>query len=296
MERYTSGSRRGRARLGVASLTAFALLVAVSGSAQAVAVPVPLGDAESFAVLAYAGVTNSGASTIWGNIGSFPTTSIGGGITNAGGANHGGDLVTQAAKLSLDAAVLQANGQGPIDGTISADLGGQTLTPGKYYQSNTMLLNGGTLHLNAGGNPNAVWVFQGSEDLSVNVGSTIALEGGAQACNVYWVFGSQAAIGGGSTFVGTIMAYTSVTFGTNATLDGRALSQTGQVTLLSNTITHTPCSVAAVPGAGGVGTGDGSTSVVGGHSYTALMAATLLLGGLGLGVAVLIPRRRIENA
>ncbi len=302
MERYTSGSRRGRARLGVASLTAFALLVAVSGSAQAAAVPVPLGDAESFAVLAHTGITNSTASTVWGDIGSSSPSSIGGGITVLPpGANHGGDAVTDAARVSLYAAVTQANGQTtslPTTAfTISADLGGQVLVPGVYHQSSTMTLGSGedkTLTLNAGGDPNAVWVFHGDVNLTSFTDTTVALAGGAQACNVYWVLGEDAALGVRTHFVGTVMAYTSVTLNTNATLDGRALAQTGNVTLLDNIITHSPCVIA---GAGGVGTGDGSTSVVGGHSYTALMAATLLLGGLGgVGAAVLIRRRRIENA
>lgn len=295
MESYTSGSRRGRARLGVASLTAFALLIAVSGSAQAVAVPVPLGSANSFAVLGATEVTNSGATVINGDIGVSPGTAVGGGYT-VNGTNHGDDAVSAAAQISLDAAITSAFSQTPPDGTISADLGGQTLTPGIYFQAGTMLLNGGTLTLNAGGNANAVWVFQVEGDLSVNVGSTVSLIGGAQACNVYWVSRAGTAIGGGSNFVGTIMSGTSVTFGTDANLIGRALAATGNVTLLDNTITRPSCAVAAVPGVGGVGTGDGSTIATGGNSYTALMAATLLLGGLGVGAAVLIRRRRIENA
>ena len=288
MKRKTSTSARRSAQLAAATLAAFSLVVVAAGTAQAVAVPVPLGSANSFAVLAYAGVTNTGPTTIWGDIGSFPTTSIDGGITPLG-TNHAGDLVTQAAKLSLDAAVLNANAQGPTDGTISADLGGQILTPGVYVEAGTMLLNGGTLHLNAGGNANAVWIFKGGTDLSVNVGSTISLEGGAQACNIYWVMGSQAAIGGGSTFVGTIMAGTSVTFGTGATLDGRALAQTGQVTLLSNTITHTPC--AAAP-SGGVGTGDGSTSQGGANNTLYLLGGAGALAVLASVVMVATRRRR----
>lgn len=294
MNGSTHRSKGGPLRLAAATLAGFALLVSVAGGAQAVAVTVPLGAAESFAVLAATGVTNSGASTIWGDIGSFPTTSIDGGITVLG-TNHGGDLVTQAAKVSLDAAVIQANGQGPIDGTIVAasDLGGQTLTPGLYVQggTGTMLLNGGTLTLDAGGNPNAVWIFRGTADLSVNVGSTVSLIGGAQACNVYWVMGAGAAIGGSSTFVGTVMAYTSVTFGTNATLDGRALAQTGNVTLLDNTITRSPCTLAP---AGGVGTGDGSTSQTAGNTAMFILIGAVLVAGMGA-TGVLVTRRRRDD-
>jgi hypothetical protein len=301
MEQNTSVSRRASARLGVASLAAFALLIVASGSADAVAVHVPLGDAYSFAVLGATEVTNSGATVINGDIGVSPGTAVGGGYT-VNGTNHGNDAVAAAAQVSLDAAMTNAWGQTPTDGTISADLGGQTLAPGIYDQAGTMLLNGGTLTLNAGGDPNAIWIFRVEGDLSVNVGSTVSLIGGAQACNVYWLSRAGTAIGGGSSFVGTIMSGTSVTFGTNANLVGRALAATGNVTLLDNTITQVGCAVPAVPAvgavaaAGGVGAGDGSTSVGGGNSYTTLMAATVLLGGLGVGAAVLIRRRRIENA
>jgi hypothetical protein len=285
-------SGRGRARLGVASFAALSLLIAASGSAQAVATHVPLGDAYSFAVLGATEVTNSGPTVINGDIGVSPGAAVGGGYT-VNGTNHGNDGVAAAAQISLDAAMISAWGQGTADGTISADLGGQTLTPGIYDQSGTMLLNGGTLTLNAGGDPNAIWLFRVEGDLSVNVGSTVSLIGGAQACNVYWLSRAGTAIGGGSHFVGTIMSGTAVTLGTDATLVGRALASEANVTLLSNTITRPSCAVA---GSGGVGAGDGSTSVGGGNSFTTLAAATLLLGGLGIGAAVLIRRRRIENA
>jgi hypothetical protein len=295
-------SSRGRARLGAATLSAFTLLLMSSGAAQAAATPVPLGDAWTFAVLAATGVTNSGGSTINGDLGSFPTVSIDGGIT-INGTNHAGDLVTQAAKISLDAAVTSANGEGPVDGTISADLGGQTLTPGVYFQGGTMLLDGGVLTLNAGGDPNAVWVFKGGADLSVNVGSSVELAGGAQACNVYWVMNSKAAIGGSSRFIGTIMAGTSVTFGTNASLVGRALAQTGNVTLLANTITRPSCAAAGTgTGTGsssgraaGPRTGDGSTSQANGSHGAYLAVAVVGLGALATAVVV-TRRRRNESA
>ena len=284
-------SARGRARLGAASVAAIALLIAASGSAQAVAVPVPLGSAYSFAVLGATEVTNSGPTVINGDIGVSAGTNVGGGYT-VNGTNHADDSVSAAAQISLDAAITNAGGQGTADGTISANLGGQTLTPGIYDQGGPMILNG-VLTLNAGGNPNAVWLFRAGSNITVGVGSSVSLIGGAQACNVYWVSVAETAIGGSAQMVGTVMAGTSVTLGTDANLVGRALAATGNVTLLSNTITRPSCAVA---GSGGVGAGDGSTSVGGGNSYTTLVAATVLIGALGVGAAVLIRRRRIENA
>jgi hypothetical protein len=150
-----------------------------------------------------------------------------------------------------------------------------------------MLLDGGILTLDAAGDPNAVWVFQGGADLSVNVGSSVVLTGGAQACNVYWVMTSNAAIGGSANFVGTIMAGTSVTLGTDATLTGRALAANGNVTLLSNTITRPTCVVA---GAGGVPAGDGSTSAPNGSPFAFAWAITAL--AVLIGAIAYVTRRR----
>jgi hypothetical protein len=155
-----------------------------------------------------------------------------------------------------------------------------------------MLLNG-VLTLDAGGDPNAVWLFQGGESITVGVGSSVVLAGGAQACNVYWVSVAETAIGGSASMIGTVMAGTSVTFGTDARLIGRALAAEGNVTLLSNVITQVGCAVA---GSGGVGAGDGSTSTGSGASDSAFMYVVVVLGSVGLVAAILIRRHRFERA
>ena len=294
MSRSHTVYARGRARLGFASITAIALALLVSSGANAVAVPVPLGSAYSFAVLGATAVTNTGPTVINGDIGVYAGTDVGGGYT-VNGTNHGNDAVSAAAQDSLDAAMINAWGQGPVDGTISADLGGQTLTPGVYVQGGTMLLNGGNLTLNAGGDANAVWIFRVEGDLSVNVGSSVTLAGGAQACNVYWLSRAGTAIGGGSNFIGTIMSGTSITFGTGANLIGRALAAEGNVVLDTNTITQVGCAVA---GTGGIAAGDGSTStsMETGPSDSANMFVAVVLGGVGVMAAILIRRHRFERS
>jgi hypothetical protein len=59
---------------------------------------------------------------------------------------------------------------------------------------------------------------------------------GAQSRNVFWQVGSSATIGTYSDFMGTILAYASITVTTGATVDGRVLARTGAVTLDSNNI------------------------------------------------------------
>jgi hypothetical protein len=92
------------------------------------------------------------------------------------------------------------------------------------------------------GNPNAVFVFQMASTLKTGSGTSVVLENAAQACNVYWQVGSSAALGTNSTFVGTIMALTSIISTTGAHVNGRLLAENGAVTLDSDTITTHPCS------------------------------------------------------
>jgi Ice-binding-like len=58
---------------------------------------------------------------------------------------------------------------------------------------------------------------------------------------VFWQVGSSATLGSGSTFQGTILAQASITVGTGAILNGRALARTGAVTLDSNPVNVPPC-------------------------------------------------------
>lgn len=225
--------------IGLLVLAAFATLV-LARSAGAAATAVPLGTADSFAVLAGAGITNTGPSTVNGDIGTFPTTTITGTATlTVNGANHGGDAVTQQAKTDLVTAYDNAAGQGPTS-PIVADLGGQTLTPGVYNSGSSIGLTG-ALTLDGGGNPNAVFVFQAGSTLTTASASQVNLINGAQSCNVFWQVGSSATLGTGSTFRGSILALTDITVTTGVTIDGRVLARNGAVTLDTDTITKPTC-------------------------------------------------------
>ena len=139
-----------------------------------------------------------------------------------------------------------------VTGSPSADnLGGRTLAPGIYYAvaggGATYQISGNDLTLDAGGNPNAVWVFQvadGVGTLTVN-GRAVVLANGAQAKNVYWYVPGGATINTGSAMVGTMIADASITFGTAGvttptTLAGRALVLTAGATMVSTTVNVPP--------------------------------------------------------
>jgi hypothetical protein len=146
----TKRSRFGAAVATCATLFSAGLLVALVGGAQAASTAIPLGAADSFVVLAGSGITNTGPTTLNGDIGSYPTTSItGSGSMTINGTNHAGDGVTQQAQTDLTTAYSNAAGQGPTS-PIAADLGGQTLTPGVYNSASSIGLTG-ALTLNGGG-------------------------------------------------------------------------------------------------------------------------------------------------
>jgi Ice-binding-like len=193
-----------------------------------------------FSVLAGAGVTNTGPSSIAGDIGSFPTVAITGlASLTVLGSNHAADAVTQKAKADLVTAYDTAAGAGSTS-TIAADLGGRTLAPGVYTSGSSIGLTG-VLTLDARGDPKAVFVFQAGSTLTTASASRINLVNGAQSCNVYWQVGSSATLGTGSTFRGSIIALTSITVTTGVAIDGRVLARNGAVTLDSDTITTSPC-------------------------------------------------------
>jgi hypothetical protein len=202
---------------------------------------VPFGLANSFAVLAGSAITNTGPTTIFGDLGTFPTPTITGiPSLTINGTNHGGDAVTQAAKTDLVTAYDAAAGLASTSTIGTADIGGKTLTPGIYTSGSSIGLTG-TVTLDAGGNPNAVFVFQAGSTLTTASASKVVLINGAQSCNVFWQVGSSATLGTYSSLRGSILALTSITVTTGVTVDGRVLARNGAVTLDSNVITKPTC-------------------------------------------------------
>jgi hypothetical protein len=252
---------------------------------QGVQLPVVLGSTVTFSILAAAAVTNSGPTIVNGNLGispmplsfvtGFPPGTVAPGFQIY--ATTPGPAATAQIDLTTaynDAATSHRDGDVPT--TLSGDLSGLTLAPGLYNSTSTLSLGqtgNGILIFNGGGNPNSVWVIQVGSGLTTFTGSQMILAGGASAANIFWQVGSSATLGTNSTFYGTILAMASITLGTGAALDGRALARTGAVTLLDNTMTEPGSPTTGGPAGALAVTCPNSAAQVG-ITYNSLVVAT----------------------
>ena len=210
-----------------------AIIVGTNVIAALAATDPGLGLAGTFAVLAGTTVTNTGPSWITGGLGVAPGSAVTGFPPGTSGVQHNGDSVALTAQTNLTAAYTNAAAQ-PCPSTnnlTGSNLGGLTLVPGVYCQTTAPTLTG-TLTLNGGG----VYIFQIGSTLVTASGARVALIGGAQPCDIFWVVGSSATIATSTAFVGTIMALTQIAMQTGATLNGRALARNAAVTLDTNRI------------------------------------------------------------
>jgi hypothetical protein len=199
---------------------------------------VALGSSASYAVLASSSIASTGATSLTGNLGLSPGTSVTGfppGTVT--GSQDVANSASASAKNDLTTAWNDAKGRSNCATTVAGNIGGQTLTPGLYKSTSTLAISSGDLTLDGQGNANAVFIFQIASSLTTTSGRMVILTNGAQASNVFWEIGSSATLGTTSTFAGTILAYASVTLDTGATLHGRAMADTGSVTLQAATVT-----------------------------------------------------------
>jgi Ice-binding-like len=242
-------ARAGRKTTRAAVLLAGILTTFIfTSSALGAAASVGLGTAASFSVLGGSTVTNTGPTTMFGDLGLSPGSSVTG-APHVLGQTHVDDAVAVAAKNDLTTAYDDAASR-PSNGSAGTDLAGQVFLPGVRTASSSLLLSAGSVTLDAQGNPDAVFIFQIGTTLKTGSNTSVSLVNGAQACNVFWQVGSSATLGTGTSFVGTVMALASITATTAATIHGRLLARNAAVTLDTNTITTSNCA-SSVSGTGG---------------------------------------------
>lgn len=197
-----------------------------------------LGTALPFTVVAGSTVTNTGPSLLPGNLGVSPGSALTGFTAEMlGGSTHSNDAVAINAQgaIGVAAGALLAV---PSYNIGTANMDGSVFVAGSYSSPST-LLNNGTITLN--GDADDVFIFTAVSALTTGAGSTIVLTGGAQECNVFWRLGSAATLGAGSRMVGTVIAQSSISAVTGATIAGKLFAQTEAVTLQSNRFTAATC-------------------------------------------------------
>ena len=219
-------------------------------SISSAATKVDLGASSSFGVLAATTVTNANATTINGTAGSMVGVTPGSSVTGtatltSGTIVTGATAPAPAAMISAQAAYTAGRNQIPTIPLAQADLGGLTLTAGHYTMTPATEGLTGNLTLDGGNNPAAVFIFDTSFALTTASASTVTLTNGAQACNIFWLIGSAATLGTGSSFVGHIIANTGVVATSGVHVAGSLVSLTASVTLDNNLITNDNCAALA---------------------------------------------------
>ncbi|HEV2012812.1 MAG TPA: ice-binding family protein [Candidatus Dormibacteraeota bacterium] len=238
------------------SIVVSALVLGAWPMAALAATQPRMGTAANFAVLAGSTITNTGPTVISGGLGLFPGTAVTG--NPVASSKHVTDAVALSAKNALVTAYNDLASWGPTRSLTGQDLGGKTLTPGVYRFSSSAQLTG-TLTLSG----NGIFIFQMGSTLTTASNSKVLVRNGAQGCGVYWKVGSSATLGTGTQFQGTVIALTSITMVTGATiLPGRALARNGAVTLDSNRISKPAAFCSATGTTSSTKTNTGTTSTL----------------------------------
>ncbi|MGZ7080301.1 MAG: ice-binding family protein [Thermoanaerobaculia bacterium] len=259
----------------LAMVAALVLLLVIASPAAA---QPSLGTAASFGVLAGSTATNTGTTTINGNVGVSPGSAVTGfppGVV-IGGTIHSNDATAIQAQTDLTTAYNTVAGTSCTSDLTGQDLGGLTLTPGVYCFSSSAQLTG-TLTLDGLGNPNSVFMFKIGSTLTTASASRVLSINGTSSCNVFWQIGDSATLGTTTSFDGNILALTSITLTTGANVSGRLLARNGAVTTDTNNVTA--C------GLGGNGGGGGPTVP------TLSGGMLLLLGAVIAAVALMMLKR-----
>ena len=216
---------------------------------------VNLGSAGDFVILAKAGVTTVGVTSIVGDVGvspiaassitgfslildssnTFSTSALVSGKVYAADYAAPTPSKMTTAISDMETAYTDAAGRTSPDFTElgAGDISGMTLSPGLYKWGTGVLITSGVTLM---GSENDVWIFQIAQDLTVGNGAIVSLSGGAQAKNIFWQVAGETTLGTTSDFKGSILSKTLIAMNTGATLDGRALAQTA-VTLQANAVT-----------------------------------------------------------
>jgi Ice-binding-like/Bacterial Ig-like domain len=244
--------------------------------------PIDLGRAAPFGVLAGASIGNTATGPITivrGDMGVFAAT---GAVTGfppglvRGTQYASGDTAVVDAHTDLLAAYTAAANR-PSNFPLAPDLLGLTLMPG-VHTSAVAVANTGTVTLDGGGQPNAVFIFQIGAAFSAAASSHVVLINGTQAKNVFWQVNGAGAVGATSDFAGTMMTAAAIGVGANSLFNGRALAETGAITTNSNQFYSGPPAI-TITGGATVNTADNTPTIAGTTTADIGATVTVTIGG-----------------
>lgn len=250
---YTATVGTGAMSMGGMAMATKHSWTFTTGTTTAAGLPVNLGTAANFAILAKSGISSVPASVITGNLGLSPAAasyitgfSLSADATNVFStstqvtgkiyaANYAvptpTNLTTAVGDMQL--AFTDAAGRAPDVIELGAgSIGGMTLTQGVYKWGSSLLIPS---DITLSGTATDVWIFQIAQNLTLNSAVRVHLAGGALAKNVFWQVAGSVNLGTTSHLEGIVMTYTSATLQTAASVNGRLLAQTA-VTLAGSTV------------------------------------------------------------
>lgn len=224
-----------------------------TGAMAAPVMPVQLGTAGNFAILAKTAVSTVPMSAITGNVGVSPaaatfitgfslvadSTNVFSSSPQVTGqvfaANYAvptpSNLTTAVSDMEL--AYTDAAGRPASVTELGAgDIGGMTLTGGVYSWGTGLLI---PTNVTLNGNATDVWIFQIAGNLTIDNAVRVSLTGGALAKNVFWQVAGAISVGTTAHVEGILLSQTAITLGTGASVNGRLLAQSA-VSIDSSTI------------------------------------------------------------
>lgn len=205
-------------------VTQFVILLPVP---KAYAATAPnMGVAVGYSVFGQTGVTNTGGTHMWGDVGE---NGAGDGST---AGKMDGTLFT-IAQPTVVSAITSAYGDLAGQGLTGAiDLAtSPTVGPGVYDIAATAFNS--PLTLDGAG----VYIFRSTSSIAQTAGGTMNLTNSACASNVFWQIPAAMTFAATGNIEGTIIAGTLISFVSGTSLKGRAWAET-QVTLINNQITE----------------------------------------------------------
>jgi gliding motility-associated-like protein/uncharacterized repeat protein (TIGR01451 family) len=190
-------------------------------------------DASKFVLYTSSGAVGDNASAhshITGDVGTLTPGPING-FGNVDGLMHPGtDPAAAACEIDLQTTIAQINSNpATLVGPLSLG-SGAVLTPGIYSipGNATLTLD---LILDGQGDPNAEFVLKIAGTFATNTNSKVKLINGALACHVYWKIDGAVTMASLSTMRGNIISGGAITMGSGDSLEGRAFSTVGLISI-----------------------------------------------------------------